>query len=146
MKTKLLLVLVLILATTTSFLIFTNISQKKGNKPHFFHQCSLLNRHLKLTAPQKQEIEKLDKIFLKEQGSFCNQVCEKRKQLSQLLLETNGNRQAIDRRVEEINFLQGELEKAMMEHIFEVKALLLPKQQQKFLSLIARELCRHNVQ
>ena len=148
MKKRLFLGVVLLLAGAISFLVFNRFPCEKVSKLYStcrHSESRFLNNYLKLAESQRKKVEDLEKSFSEKKRALCDQICDKRNRLSRLLTEASAGRREIDRKVEEINSLQGELEKGVIDHIFEVKAILTPEQQDKFLSLIAKELCRNNM-
>lgn len=100
-----------------------------------------LYRHLSLSESQVEEMELLGESFDQKVIPLRAELNEKREQLVKMLMESEPNREEINVKLSEIDSLQAELQKGVINHLLQVKGVLTPEQQENFSSLILERLC-----
>ncbi len=94
---------------------------------------------IELTTDQKKQVEEIRKGFLPEVAGVRSVLRQKRLELSELLFAESPDSQAIEAKSVEISNLQRDMEKKVIEHILEEKALLSPEQKKQFHDVIRHE-------
>lgn len=89
-----------------------------------------------LSQEQRLQVQEIRRTFLPRVEGIREQLRLKRAELADLLFAEPAERPAIDRATGEILRRQSELEKEVIEHILEEKALLSPSQRRKFYQII----------
>lgn len=110
-----------------------NISCKCCQKEKF-HET------LRLSDEQKIKIAGFDKSFNETNRKTCEILCERRKELAQLIETSDMNNPKIEMCLNEVSTLQLDLEKNVIKHLYDVKSVLNEDQQKKFVNLIHKEL------
>jgi Spy/CpxP family protein refolding chaperone len=93
-------------------------------------------RELGLTGSQAAAVAKLDAEFQKELGEICAAHCAARADLAKSLDDPAKAAACCQR----MCAAQAASEKAALEHIFRIRALLTPEQQQRHIELVQRQL------
>lgn len=99
-----------------------------------------LTTQLGLSGPQKQEVAKLEQVFLARKQASCDILCTKRAQLIQLLQQEKPDRDILARLVDEIGAEQAVLERATMDHLLAVRDRLDPAQRKKLAQGVTEQL------
>ncbi len=94
---------------------------------------------IELTPDQKKQVEEIRKGFLPEVAGVRQVLRQKRLELSELLFAESPDSQAIEAKSVEISNLQRDMEKKVIDHILEEKALLSPEQKKQFQEVIRGE-------
>ena len=97
---------------------------------------SYLHKELSLSEKQTGQMNALKERFRSNARPVRAVLRTKRKQLVQLLMASEPDRSKIDAVISEINLLQGELQKRVVDHLLAQKEILTAEQQQKFLFII----------
>lgn len=95
---------------------------------------------LGLTPEQKRKVAGLEESFARQRGASCETLCAKRAQMIALLKQPEPDRAALSGIVEEIGAEQTALEKATLEHILAVAAVLDPERRGKLIAQVSEEL------
>lgn len=96
----------------------------------------LLFKELSLTSEQKKMMEEKSVPFREEINKKRHEILRKRKKLFDLIRQGNPDRESIGNSIGEINKIQEEIQRMIVMHILEEKALLDKNQQKKFLDVI----------
>jgi len=99
-----------------------------------------VKQELSLAAEQITKFREFRKSFHAELDSLSVKQNDLRRQLVQELAATAPDRERLSEINERINRLQIEAQERVIEHLLEVKAILDPGQQEKFLSIILQRL------
>ena len=100
-----------------------------------------LKRELKLTDAQGAEIEKLNKEFSARIQHCCDEHCGARVALSEELAKPQVDLAKATTCVDRMAAAQSESERATLDHILKVRAVLTPGQQQQYAALVSRQVC-----
>ena len=99
-----------------------------------------VKRELSLSAEQMVKFQGHGKAFHAEIDSLSAQQNDLRRQLIQELAAPTPDRKRLSEINERINRLQFEAQERVINHLLDVKAILSPEQQEKFLSIILQRL------
>lgn len=99
-----------------------------------------LRRELGLSEEQAARFTVLREAFQTNLARIRPTLQGKREELAQLLAAPDPDRARIEAVVAEINSLQAELQKQVIQHLLDEKKVLTPAQQQKFLTIIRAKL------
>jgi Spy/CpxP family protein refolding chaperone len=105
------------------------------------HDAAWLKTELGLTETQAREIATLEKQFSVKLESYCEAHCSARFALSEELAKPFVEISNANECVERMCAVQTDSEKATLEHILRVRALLTPEQQKRYAALINQQLC-----
>lgn len=130
--------LVIILAASTSY--FVQYYEKKNQTKNIAEAHYWIHEQLQLTQGQEQKLETTEKKFTEQKKHFSELIRLANMELAQSLLEDKIYSSHVSAAVEKIHAAQGELQKATLQHVFEMKEVLTPEQYQKLLNLTANAL------
>jgi len=102
---------------------------------------SFLGKELSLSQSQAREMESLRKALEPKMEEIREELRDKRVQLVNLLMEAEADLEKINIQLKEIESLQTELQKLVIDHLLQEKKILSPEQQKKFFSIISKRLC-----
>ena len=100
-----------------------------------------LKRELKLTNAQGAEIDKLNKEFGARLGRCCDDHCSARIALGQELAKPQVDLTKAAACVDRMTAAQSESERATLDLILRVRAVLTPAQQQQYGALVSKQVC-----
>lgn len=103
-------------------------------------QRDFLHRELTLSDTQAEQMKVLKESFHSNANPIRAALRTKREQLLQLLTAAEPDRVRIGDVETEIDSLQAELQKIVIDHLLSQKEILTPKQQSKFFSIIRERL------
>jgi Spy/CpxP family protein refolding chaperone len=92
-----------------------------------------------LSPGQRAEVEEIRRVFLPKVEALRRSMRSHRAELADLLFDAAADRAKIDAVAERIIGHQAELERAVVDHILEEKALLTPSQQRRFHAIITTQ-------
>lgn len=95
-----------------------------------------LVRELNLTSTQAAEIAKIDAAYEKHLADICVAHCAARTKLANSLTD----RTKADVLCAQMCAAQADSEKAALERIFQIRAVLTPAQQQKYIAVVQQQL------
>jgi Spy/CpxP family protein refolding chaperone len=96
----------------------------------------MLRRELKLNDAQAAEVARLEADFQKRLSESCAAHCAARAALAESLADPAKAADSCQR----MCAAQNDSEKAALDHILKVRALLTPEQQQRYTALVQRQL------
>jgi Spy/CpxP family protein refolding chaperone len=105
------------------------------------NDATWLKRELKLTDTQSTQIEKLGDEFRAEVERCCETHCGARFALSEELAKPQVDLAKVNADVDRMSTAESESEKATLNHILRVRALLMPDQQQQYAKLVSQQVC-----
>lgn len=132
------LLIVVILAATTSYLI--QFYEKKSRTYNAAEAHSWIHEQLHITSEQESKLKPAEKKFAEQKKHYSELIRLANMELAQNLLEDKRYSAKVSASVEKIHAAQGELQKATLQHVFEMKEVLTAKQYQKLLNLTANAL------
>jgi len=143
------LILSLIISVAINIGVFGNAGyhwiKSKGEKPRHGETAqspmSAFCKKLDLSKEQISEMESLRKTLDPKIEEIKKELKEKRVQLVNQLMESEPDREKIDIELSEIESLQTELQKIVIDHMLQEKKILSPEQQEIFFSIILKRLC-----
>lgn len=145
-----LLILGLIFSVAINAAVLTKIGHhwlgKEKEERHYregkHSSMSYLYKELALSEPQLKEMELLRKSLESRMKGIKKELREKRVELVDLLTEAEPDRKKINEKSIEIETLQGNLQRLIIEHLLKQKTVLDPEQQKRFFSLIEKRFYR----
>ena len=105
------------------------------------HNLTWLKRELHLTEAQAREIENLERAFRGRLNAACTAHCDARMALGDELAKAKPDLERCHDWVEKMNAVQAESERATLEQILRVRALLTDQQAQRYSALIRDQVC-----
>lgn len=100
-----------------------------------------LKRELRLTDAQAAKVEDLDKEFRTRIEGCCAKHCSARFALSGELAKPQVDLTKTAQCVDRMAAAQSESERATLDHILRVRALLTPDQQKRYAALVSEQVC-----
>ena len=101
-----------------------------------------LGRELSLDNGQRGKMRGLRRSLLREIDPIRDELMTKREELVNLLTIEELDRNAIDKKLSEINGLQSQIQHTVIDHLLREKEFLTPRQQKQYFDLISKKLCR----
>lgn len=119
---------------TTSFVMRAS---KKSNaiEAHYW-----IHDQLKLTREQDQKLESTEKRFSEQKKHYNELIHIANMELAQAILQDKNNSPRVATAIKKIQQAQGALQKATLQHVFEMKEALTSEQYQKLLDSTANAL------
>lgn len=102
-----------------------------------------LHEQIGITAEQDQKLSEVEKKFAEKQRTFQEKIHVGNLELAAAMLEDKAFSERVTAAVERIHHAQGELQKATIEHIFDMQTVLTPQQAEKLNKLAADALVQN---
>ena len=102
-----------------------------------------LHKELNLSAEQDKKLAVIEQRFAKRRIQLEAAISEANAELAQALLADKHYSDQVTAAVDKIHHAQVELQKASLEHLFEMQAALTPEQSEKLNRMAADALLRH---
>jgi Spy/CpxP family protein refolding chaperone len=99
-----------------------------------------LHRELKLTDAQHEALKPIETKFAERQRGLAAALRDANVQLAKAMGEEKGYTPRVAAAVEHVHHCMGDLQKASIEHVFEMRAVLSPEQGDKLLRLAQQSL------
>lgn len=136
------LALVAVIAFVTCF--FSNeIWHRMNGQGYALQGDQPLHYELQLTRAQEKQLEPIEQRFMKRKTELEIKIQQANAELGQALMSENAYSDKVKTAVDKIHVAMGELQKATLEHLFEMQAVLTPEQSAKLKRLAADALI-HN--
>lgn len=132
MKSPLGLLLAVVVLLTAGLLISRLMVSKPEPVRGYLDQIAL-------SDDQKQRVEDIRKDFLPKVAHIREELRKARLQLNDLIFASNPDLKAIEDKTREIATLQTELEREVVNHILQEKAILTFEQKRQFYEIIKKE-------
>lgn len=100
-----------------------------------------LKRELRLNDSQVGELKKYEAEFQQKFNALCTAHCDARLALGNELAKSSPDPQQARVCVDRMNTAQGEVERATLEHILKVRAVLTEEQAQRYGKLVRDQVC-----
>jgi Spy/CpxP family protein refolding chaperone len=115
---------------------------------HFLHQsvAGPVNYHywihseLGLSAKQETDLEPIEAKFARRRDELFASIREANRELAQALLADKSDSGRVKDAVQKIHRAQGELQQAVLEHVFDMRPVLTPEQYNRLIQLTAQAL------
>jgi Spy/CpxP family protein refolding chaperone len=118
-----------------------SVRRADGKMVMNLNDAAWLRHELGLTDAQSAEVDKLEKEFNARMQDSCDKHCGARfalgDELAKSTLDVIKARACVDRMVA----AQADSERATLDHILAVRALLTPEQQQRYAKLVSQQVC-----
>jgi Spy/CpxP family protein refolding chaperone len=105
------------------------------------HDTAWLSRELGLTDAQRHEVAELEKAFQSKLNASCAEHCAARFALGDELMKSKPDLQKARADVERMNQVQADAERATLEHILKIRALLTDDQARRYSTIIRNQVC-----
>lgn len=105
------------------------------------HDTTWLKSELNLTDPQAAEIRKLEAEFQTKLNAACTEHCAARFALGDELMKPKPDVEKARADVERMNRVQAGSERATLDHILKVRALLTNDQAKRYSAIIHDQVC-----
>jgi Spy/CpxP family protein refolding chaperone len=136
------LVVLTLLVTGLSYGISSWCVRRSTSEPIVdLNDATWVKHELKLTDSQCVEIAKLDKEFQAKVEHCCEMHCGARFTLSEELAKPQVDLAKANLYVDRMAAAQADSERATLDHILRVRALLTPEQQQHYAALVSKQVC-----
>ena len=99
-----------------------------------------VHQQLNLTAEQETKLEPIEKKFDQERRQCAETVRLANMELAQALVDYKTRSSKADAAIAKIHEAQGQLQRATIQHVFEMQPVLTPEQYEKLLKLTANAL------
>ena len=117
------------------------IRHPRGQRPVDLSDTARLTRELKLTDAQRAEIEKLNGEFRAKVGHCCDTHCGARFALGQELARPQVDLTKANACVDRMAAAQADSERATLDLILRVRAVLTADQRPRYAALVSRQVC-----
>ena len=102
-----------------------------------------LHKELHITADQHAKLEAIEQRFAERKTPLDATISEANAELAQAIMTDKRYSDRVKAAVDKIHHAQGELQKASLEHLFEMQTALTPEQSEKLNRMAADALLRH---
>ena len=99
-----------------------------------------IHRELGLNAKQESDLEPIEAKFAGRRDELFASIREANRELAEALLADKGDSERVRDAVQKIHHAQGELQQAVLEHVFDMRPVLTPEQYDRLIQLTARAL------
>lgn len=110
-------------------------------KTQDMHQ--LLHKELNLAASQDKKLEVIERRFAERKIQLEASILEAKAELAKAITNDKKYSNRVKTAVDKIHHAQGELQKASLEHLFEMQSVLSPEQSEKLNRMAADALLNH---
>lgn len=99
-----------------------------------------LHRELKLTSEQARALEPIEAKFAEEHRRLEAAIVEAKRSLAQAMAEDKAYTPRVTTAVEDVHQRMGDMKRASIRHVFEMRSVLSPEQGEKLLTLAQKAL------
>jgi Spy/CpxP family protein refolding chaperone len=103
-----------------------------------------IHKQLDLTANEQKALAPIEEKFEQRKREIVEVIRSANRELAEAIKQDQVDSPRVAAAVEKIHRAQGELQKATLEHVFEMKKVLTPEQYRKLLDLTSNELDQVN--
>jgi Spy/CpxP family protein refolding chaperone len=96
-----------------------------------------IHSQLGLNPQQEVELVPIEAKFARRRDELVSSIGEANEELAQALLSDKGASERVRAAVQKIHRAQGELQQAVLDHVFEMQAVLTSEQYERLISLTA---------
>lgn len=142
---KRVLALVIVVALVSTGLSFAMsrwlMNRRPAQTTMNIHDTAWLKRELSLTEAQAADVEKLEHEFQTKLDAACTEHCAARFALGDELKKATPDTEKARADVERMNQVQAGAERATLDHILKVRALLTNEQAQRYSAIVHDQVC-----
>jgi Spy/CpxP family protein refolding chaperone len=109
--------------------------------PHRFH--SFYRERFGLHRERAAKMEELRRSVMEKTKPIHQELVKERRELIHLLLEPEPDREEIDKRLKNIQVLQGKIQSIVVEHLLSTKEYLTQKEQRRLFKFILKKMDSH---
>jgi len=117
-------------------------SREPHRRPGPLPPRHFLNRELHLTPPQAKTMRTLNRTFRREMQPIRVALHRKRAELAKLLMAPEPDRPRIDAVQSEIDSMQADVQRLVIDHLLAQKEMLTSEQQTKFFRIIRQRMLK----
>ena len=99
-----------------------------------------IHSQLSLSAKQESELEPIEAKFARRKDELVASIREANRELAGALLADKGDSERVKTAVQKIHRAQGELQQAVLEHVFDMQLVLTQEQYDRLIQLTAHAL------
>lgn len=92
---------------------------------------------LGLTAAQEKSLEPIEEKFARRRKELMAQIREGNRELAEAIVSDRSDSARVKACVDKIHHAQGELQNAVIEHVFDMKSVLTPEQYDRLVRMTA---------
>lgn len=129
LKSFLLITLVAVIAGAAGAWGCASLMLRKQDTPNLH---SIVHQELKLDAAQSSRINDIEKRFASQRSTLEAEVRSANRELAEAISASQGNSPAVQAAVDHFHFAMGNLQKATIAHVFEMREVLTPEQAKTF--------------
>ena len=115
---------------------------------HFLHRSAAgpvnyhywIHNQLSLSAKQESELEPIEAKFARRKDELVASIREANRELAEALLADKSDSERVKDAVQKIHRAQGELQQAVLEHVFDMRPVLNQEQYDRLIHLTAHAL------
>ncbi|HEY5704823.1 MAG TPA: periplasmic heavy metal sensor [Terrimicrobiaceae bacterium] len=137
-RSRLLLFVVLFAAVAACTFFFSDFLRRSTAGPVNYHYW--IHSQLGLSAKQESELEPIEAKFAQRRDELVASIGEANRELAEALLADKGDSERVEAAVQKIHRAQGELQQAVLEHVFNMRPVLAPEQYDRLIQLTAHAL------
>lgn len=130
-----------LVATGVSFSLSRWVARRAEATAAHIHETGWLKATLGLSDTQAAQVEKLHAAFAARVEDSCTKHCAARFDLSNELAKPNPDATTTRACVDRMCAAQTDSERATLDHILQVRAILTPDQQKRYAALINEQIC-----
>jgi nickel and cobalt resistance protein CnrR len=135
---RLLFVLLLGVVAAVTFYVCDHFLRQSVAGPVNYHYW--IHRELGLSAKQESDLEPIEAKFARRKDELVASIREANRELAEALLADKGDSERVKDAVQKIHRAQGELQQAVLEHVFDMRSVLTPQQYDQLIQLTAHAL------
>lgn len=99
-----------------------------------------LHRELRVTPEQEKALKPIEARFAERERIAREQMRQANRELAAAIARSKGSSPEVNAAVEKVHRHMGELQKASLEHLFEMRTVLTPEQGERLLQLAQKSL------
>ncbi len=141
-RISILLLLVALVAALSSYLTNRMMNRECTMIPE--HNYEWLNKQLELSETQKATLVRVEHSFENRENALRAELDEANRQLARTIAEENAYTPKVAAAVEHVHMCMGELQKASIAHLFELRGQLDEAQQEKLMRYVEQALGASN--
>lgn len=130
--------LIAVIAAGAAFCTNRLLDRPSERNPVDYHYW--IHSQLELTGEQERGLEAVEKRFADQQRTLRASIAEGNAELADAIESDKADSPRVQAAVAKIHLAQGELQKAVMEHVFAMRPMLTPEQYHRLLTSTARAL------
>jgi Spy/CpxP family protein refolding chaperone len=134
----LLFVLLLGAVAAVTFYVCDHFLRQSVAGPVNYHYW--IHRELGLSAKQESDLEPIEAKFAGRRDELFASIREANRELAEALLADKSDSERVKDAVQKIHRAQGELQQAVLEHVFDMRPALTPEQYDRLIQLTAHAL------